>query len=269
MANKTIPQLPLQTGVTDLDLFAIVDSGETTTSSITRSEFMSGATDTTFQNIITNTGNIYANNTDINIYDSTQSFSHSVRIGGGTITNTSNVFGTTIGGRNNTNSGSNTHLFGGFVNKIQGEDNAIVTGRQNTIGSSAEFNSIIGGRSNTINLGCFYSTILGGQNNIISNGEQHASIIGGISNTTNGYRSVIVGGQSNTLNADNSSMIACSGRTGSNNYTTYVETLEAFDGIVMTDYAALNFTGDTAAAAGGVPLGGLYHDAGAMRIRIT
>ena len=70
-------------------------------------------------------------------------------------------------------------------------------------------------------------------------------------------------------NADNSSMIACSGRTGSSNYTTYVETLEAFDGIVMTDYANLNFSGDTAAAAGGVPLGGLYHDAGAMRIRIT
>ncbi len=34
MANKTIPQLPEQTGITDNDLLAIVDSGETITSKI-------------------------------------------------------------------------------------------------------------------------------------------------------------------------------------------------------------------------------------------
>lgn len=38
---------------------------------------------------------------------------------------------------------------------------------------------------------------------------------------------------------------------------------------VVANYASLNFGDDTAAAAGGVPLGGLYHDAGVARIRIS
>jgi hypothetical protein len=37
----------------------------------------------------------------------------------------------------------------------------------------------------------------------------------------------------------------------------------------LTQYASLNFADDTAAAAGGVPLGGIYHNSGAARIRIV
>jgi hypothetical protein len=37
----------------------------------------------------------------------------------------------------------------------------------------------------------------------------------------------------------------------------------------ITNYASLNFSGDTAAAAGGVQLGQLYHDNGAVRVRIV
>ena len=37
----------------------------------------------------------------------------------------------------------------------------------------------------------------------------------------------------------------------------------------MLDYATLNFADDTAAAAGGIPLGGVYHTAGALKIRIV
>jgi hypothetical protein len=37
----------------------------------------------------------------------------------------------------------------------------------------------------------------------------------------------------------------------------------------LTQYASLNYADDTAAAAGGVPLGGLYHNSGAARIRIV
>lgn len=37
----------------------------------------------------------------------------------------------------------------------------------------------------------------------------------------------------------------------------------------LTNYAALNFADDSAAATGGVPLGGLYHNSGALRIRIV
>ncbi len=37
----------------------------------------------------------------------------------------------------------------------------------------------------------------------------------------------------------------------------------------ITNYAGLNYADDTAAAAGGVPLGGLYHTSGTAKIRIV
>jgi hypothetical protein len=37
----------------------------------------------------------------------------------------------------------------------------------------------------------------------------------------------------------------------------------------LTNYAALDFADDTAAANGGVPLGGIYHTAGSLKIRIV
>jgi hypothetical protein len=36
-----------------------------------------------------------------------------------------------------------------------------------------------------------------------------------------------------------------------------------------TSVGGLNFVDDTAAASGGVPVGGMYHNAGAVRIRLT
>ena len=37
----------------------------------------------------------------------------------------------------------------------------------------------------------------------------------------------------------------------------------------IANYATMNYADDTAAAAGGIPLGGVYHNAGALRIRIA
>lgn len=37
----------------------------------------------------------------------------------------------------------------------------------------------------------------------------------------------------------------------------------------LSGYASLNFANDAAAAGGGVPLGGIYHNAGALRVRIA
>ena len=37
----------------------------------------------------------------------------------------------------------------------------------------------------------------------------------------------------------------------------------------MLDYATINFADDTAAATGGIPLGGVYHTSGALKIRIV
>lgn len=38
---------------------------------------------------------------------------------------------------------------------------------------------------------------------------------------------------------------------------------------VLSKYATLNYANDGAAATGGVPLGGIYHNAGALRVRIV
>ena len=39
--------------------------------------------------------------------------------------------------------------------------------------------------------------------------------------------------------------------------------------VILTNYNSRNFADDAAAAAGGVPLGGIYHNAGILRVRIT
>ena len=39
--------------------------------------------------------------------------------------------------------------------------------------------------------------------------------------------------------------------------------------LILDNYSSLGFTGDAPAAAAGIPLGGIYHDSGAVRIRLT
>jgi len=39
--------------------------------------------------------------------------------------------------------------------------------------------------------------------------------------------------------------------------------------LILAGYSSLGFTGDAPAAAAGVPLGGVYHTAGALKIRLT
>lgn len=40
-------------------------------------------------------------------------------------------------------------------------------------------------------------------------------------------------------------------------------------GVTITGLAARNYANDAAAAVGGVPIGGLYHNAGAVRVRLV
>ena len=88
--------------------------------------------------------------------------------------------------------------------------------------------------------------------------------IGGVSNTLTSDFSTILGGSGNTITSlDHTAMIGCIDRTATTSGATFVENLVVFN------YAALNFADDTAAAAGGVVLGQVYHDLGALRIRIV
>jgi hypothetical protein len=108
---------------------------------------------------------------------------------------------------------------------------------------------------------------MGGDSNSINNtpGLKNG-IMGGYANNiqSSSTNSQIIGGESNTISGrTNVAMVACSGRTATTNSATFVENLVVFN------YPALNFVDDTAAAAGGVVLGQIYHNNGAMRIRIV
>ena len=51
---------------------------------------------------------------------------------------------------------------------------------------------------------------------------------------------------------------------------TYGIKANAQSGIIEIEaYAALDFANDAAAATGGVPLGGIYHKAGELRVRVA
>jgi hypothetical protein len=58
-------------------------------------------------------------------------------------------------------------------------------------------------------------------------------------------------------------MIGTRARTATQDYALHTENL------VLFNYSNLNFADDTAAAAGGVVLGQVYHNNGALRIRIV
>ena len=342
MANKTIPQLPEQTGKTNDDLLVIVDSGETTTSKIKVSTLLDGvggssffSADTTnilqidrghsivygdpsnvvdYNFLLGGSGNTIDMNTRTGI-DS----SRCVIIGGlnnrifpGSNSRPNNQ-AAIVGGENLTfgRESTNSILLGGYNNQISyGYRSAIVAGQNNSYSQSNNFigggdannisnnqSGIVGGYSNSNRSN--YSFIGGGYDNYINaynyigniqeggrinymlntnhsgqfggydceiNTSDEAATIGGNLNviTASADRSAIIGGQNHTLSGHtNSVIIGGSGFTSNHNDEVIVPAL------TIGNYASLNFADDSAAATGGVPLGGVYHNAGALRVRIV
>ena len=104
-------------------------------------------------------------------------------------------------------------------------------------------------------------------------------IVGGVSNTSSGAFSGILGGKNNNINNHTCSFIIGADITSTANCTTFVNNLNisgsithgnAADGFIILTHVSesLNFADDTAAAAGGVPLGGLYRSGNVISIRI-
>jgi hypothetical protein len=147
--------------------------------------------------------------------------------------------------------------YGGILG---GYNNYIGSSRANSDGTTAGQNAyplIIGGDVNTIIASSdpsttginWYSAILNSSNSQISGGTTGGTIINSVSSTISGRT--------------RATMIGTSGRTATTDNATFVENLVVFN------YANLNFADDTAAAAGGVVLGQIYHNAGALRVRIV
>jgi hypothetical protein len=173
-----------------------------------------------------------------------------------------NAFSTVNGQRNVVVGGSNTSIVGSgsfgassYVSYINGSNSVMISGPYG--------HDIYGTFSTSIANNQGSKAISGNYNTAISNNGGNLTTTGVNCGMYNSKDSNITGSTEYTV------MLGCSGRTATSDFTTYVETLEAYQGIVMTDYANLDFASDALAAAGGVPLGGLYHNAGAMRIRIT
>ena len=143
----------------------------------------------------------------------------------------STVWGVSLGRSNSIDGGSYMSIVAGNINGIQNSYAAVVFGEQNSINGS-QHSAVLGGKLNSITSSSPYNAIIGSNNSSITGGT-------------------------------NVVMIGTSGRTATTDYATFVENLVVFN------YAALDFADDTAAAAGGVVLGQVYHNLGALRIRIT
>ena len=137
-------------------------------------------------------------------------------------------------------------MIGGLSNRIEGDTNDSV--------GAHEYPLILGGT---------LSKIFGEESN--DSATSGATIINSYSSTI--YDSLLsahfettgstISGRTQAV------MIGTTNRTADTNNCTFVENLKLFN------YASLNFADDTAAAAGGVVLGQVYHNAGALRIRIV
>jgi len=109
-----------------------------------------------------------------------------------------------------------------------------------------------GTASNSIFIGTStYSTTVTAQDSIAMGNTSSALGIG----------SVAIGKDSSA--SANNSVALGEGVTASTADTTTVNLLQ------IADYANIDYADDTAAAAGGIPLGGVYHTSGAVKIRIA
>ena len=164
-----------------------------------------------------------------------------------------------------------SHIFGGRENRWHHFDGravdtrfsygAIVAGYANRIEGNGTDTS--GAHAFPIILGSKQSKIFGEESD--DTGTTGATIINSFSSSIkDSYLSAHFETESSTINGRTRAvMIGTSGRTATTDNATFVENLVVFN------YANLNFADDTAAAAGGVVLGQVYHNAGALRVRIV
>jgi hypothetical protein len=351
MANVSIPNLPSVSATTDLDILVITNSGETTTSKITRADFLSGVGGGKLVDAnLTGAANFYVDGYTPVYTDAAstfQNFNLSTNTSSNIAGSYNMVLGTSslayiYGGRDNTiiggqynqiyNSGDNSAIVGSYNSFTRAGFTGILGGRDNKVSNSnAQFGAILGGRNNQISSGVYegilagrdnnnfgdYGVMLGGYSNSngayfgstwmgennINSGSYNYFIGGGFTNINNGNYNFLVncgtpsGSQKLTFASGKNRNIAISSRvstiqsddntilnsdnvlipTGVSNvavinndsYTANTSNVVVVPGMVWTNYSSFNYADDTAAAAGGVQLGQVYHNAGDLRVRIA
>jgi len=134
------------------------------------------------------------------------------------------------------------------VNQSVGQNDMIVIGNNDTINSFSSNGGIaIGNNSSIQGASNGYSIAIG------------FGATGGVDSTTD--RCVAIG-----YNSESTASGAVALGTGVTAATVDTTTVNLFQ---IASYATMNYADDTAAATGGIPLGGVYHTDGALKIRIA
>jgi len=266
MANLTIPQLPSQTAATDLDLLVIVNSGETTTSKITRADLLSGvieqpgfvpgdASDSIVPYYYPTSSGLTANTAYVDkLYveqNTINSNNHQLFLDttGSTITSTK-PYNAVIGGNGNSISSNYStegynYIFGGIGSSITG-------GQVNMcLNAGSQISSSVGS----------WNTIIGTQAGKIQGGNRN-SVIGGVYNEVQGGNSnAIVGGQNQYVSGNNNFAAASNGTLANTSNFAFIASQangninggnDAFNAMIGSYFSTMGFNG----AYGSVMLGG-------------
>ena len=209
-------------------------------------------------------------------------------------TNTSGSYNTFVGssaGQNHKTAVYNTFVgMNAGLNTGVGNENTFLgyqAGNNNLSGSQ---NTLLGANANGLSTFSNYVTAGGygaaygvttGSNSVYLGNAAGRYLSDGMTNMTSNTNSVFIGTDSKSnLNAQDNQIVigynAVSNGTntvtiGNNDITdTYVKgVLRASTAILAQVSSSYNFADDTAAQAGGVPLGGLYHTSGTIKIRLV
>jgi len=290
MANVKISALPSYTGTAaDLRWFVMNNSGETETFKFSgyTSQLIPGQGAGSYRTLNSGAPNPSASINDIIIGNNarTTGGGGGIAIGPNAVAGANIRKGVAIGGdvsaaNNGINVGWSSTADGdgacalGILNIASSESSVAVGAVVNTtgvhaIGIGRDVNST-GLRSVAIapntTVSRENSCAVGGNAHSVSNGKRQ-SIFGGVSNTISSSNddNTILGGNGNTIGGttSGSTLVGCIGKTATRNDAAFVENL------VIFNYANLDYANDAAAAAGGVVLGQVYHNNGALRIRHT
>lgn len=287
MADKKISQLNITTTADDGSWLVMNDSGNTATFRITRQDLLSGTTQPPGLVAGTGTDSIKSN---LTATPATASGQESIAIGkNARATSTNSIM---IGTSENNSSGSvgighNLNGIGTFSVEIgrdlyaSGSDFVII-GRDGNVGNRSVMvgNASRANGTDCITIGNSNPWNAGTRNVVIGKNITHINMTGtdNISIGSNhsmanvsGSRNTILGGYGNTITGATSNVVVLglSGFTPTENNTTYVDNIKVISNLILADYANLDFADDTAAAAGGVSLGGVYHTSGALKVRVT
>ena len=112
----------------------------------------------------------------------------------------------------------------------------------------------------------------------LSSASYDRGIVLGYNSTAVGRDAIIIGANSTAgastmddaivLGANSSATVTGAVAVGTGVAATTVNTV-TIKKLQMLDYATLDYADDTAAATGGIPLGGVYHTSGALKIRVA